>query len=189
MGKTGHTLTNPVTGHSVTFLKTAEETGGELLQLEYAVARPEAPLKNIPIHIHAVSEERFEALAGSLGVIVGARRGRRVLQPGKEVLIPPGTPHTFWNAGQEELRFITDVRPAGQFQIYWETVFGLAADGQVNDKGLPSMWQVAVLVPGMDTYLPSVPVWLQKALIGGVLGRVGRLLGYGARYERYRGVA
>ena len=36
-----------------------------------------------------------------------------MLAEGEQVLIPPGTPPTFWNAGDGELRFITDVHPPG----------------------------------------------------------------------------
>ena len=43
---------------------------------------------------------------GQLGVILDGEP--RVLDEGEQVLIPPGTPHTFWNAGEGELRLITE---------------------------------------------------------------------------------
>jgi hypothetical protein len=81
MAETNNFFTNPITGHEVTFLQTAEETGGELLQLEYVVKRPERPLAAIPLHFHHISEERFEVKAGSLGVIVGRNTEERLLRP------------------------------------------------------------------------------------------------------------
>ena len=60
-----------------------------------------------------------------------------------------------------ELRFITDVRPAGDLQTYWETVFGLAQDGKVNANGLPNLLQLAVVAPladGYDSRVPASPI-------------------------------
>jgi len=42
MSRTNHTLSNPAIGHQVTFLQTAAQTNGQLLQIEYAVERPES---------------------------------------------------------------------------------------------------------------------------------------------------
>jgi mannose-6-phosphate isomerase-like protein (cupin superfamily) len=179
--KDGRTIRNPAIGHRITFLQTGEETNGELLQILYVVEAPEMG-PAIPLHIHLHTSERFEVLNGQLGVILEGER--RVLVAGQEVLIPPGTPHTFWNAGQGELRFITDVRPPGRLQTYWKTVFGLSEDGKVGENGLPNLLQLAVLAPLADSYDPSVPLPLMKGLIA-VLGATGRLLGYRESYPQY----
>ena len=169
------------------FLETTHETHGELLRIEYIVAKREAPLQHIPLHIHQVVEERFETISGHLGVIVEDKQNQQLLKPGEEVLIPPGTPHTFWNAGDQELRFLTDIRPPWHLQTYWETMFGLAADGKVNQRGLPNPFQVGVLFPLMNTYLVGPPITAQKVVFSmlGKLGKLGRLLGYRARYAAY----
>jgi len=182
------TVTNPVTGHQVTFLQTADETGGELLQIEYIVPSREEPFQTIPLHLHSIVEERFEVLSGLLGLALGDKNDHRYLAPGEFVVIEPGSPHAFWNAGESELRFLTDIRPAWKLQSYWETAFGLAGDGKVNRQGVPSLLQVAVLSSVMDTYLPGVPVGMQKALLA-PLAMVGRLRGLKAQYPRYSGKA
>jgi mannose-6-phosphate isomerase-like protein (cupin superfamily) len=183
VSRTNHTITNPAIGHRITFLQTGEQTNGQLLQIEYAVDRQESE-PAIPLHKHLKCEERFETVHGKLGVVLNG--DRRVLEAGESVTIPPGTPHTFWNAGDGELRFITDVRPPGDLQTYWETVFGLAQDGKVNANGAPNLLQLAVVAPLADSYRPSAPVVATKALIV-VLGAIGRLLGYKARYPKYSG--
>jgi mannose-6-phosphate isomerase-like protein (cupin superfamily) len=124
-------IKNPAIGHWVTFLQTSEQTNGRLLQIEYGVEKPESK-PAIPLHKHLLCEERFEVVAGQLGVVLDGVRHE--LAVGEQVVIPPHTPHTFWNAGSGELRFITEVRPAGQLQTYWETVFGLAQDGKVGSQ-------------------------------------------------------
>ncbi|MDX1413366.1 MAG: cupin domain-containing protein [Candidatus Promineifilaceae bacterium] len=176
-----HTVRNPVIGHRVNFLQTAAETNSELLRIEYVVEQPESePV--IPLHKHLKCEERFETVAGKLGVILEGKE--RIFEVGESVTIPPGSAHTFWNAGQDELRFITEIRPPGELQTYWETVFGLAEDGRVGDNGLPNLLQLAVIAPLADSYDPRVPVNVTKGLIV-LLGGIGRLLGYKERYPQY----
>ena len=82
-------LENPVTGHQVIILQTGDETGGELLQIEYVVPSREEPLQYIPLHFHHVAEERFETVSGRLGVIAGDKRQKRFLKAGESVVIPP----------------------------------------------------------------------------------------------------
>jgi mannose-6-phosphate isomerase-like protein (cupin superfamily) len=175
------TVNNPAIGHSVTFLQTADQTNGDLLQILYAVAKPETK-PAIPPHIHLHCSERFEVVEGCLGIILDGEQ--QSLGPGEEVHIPPRSAHTFWNAGEGQLRFITDVRPPGKLQTYWETVFGLAQDGKVNENGIPNLLQLAVLAPIADSYPPNVPLPLMKLVIL-ALGGIGRLLGYRERYPQY----
>jgi hypothetical protein len=105
--------------------------------------------------------------------------------PGDIVMVEPGTPHHFRNAGYEELRFVTEVRPALGFETFLKTMFGLAADGKTNKKGLPNPLRLAVIM--RDHFdlvrLPFPPAFLQKA--GLILGApLGRLLGYCPTYVR-----
>ena len=79
MAKTGHTIDNPVTGDRVIFLQTAADTDGKLLRIEYVVTRRESE-PHIPLHIHLVSEERFEVQKGKLGVIIGKDKSKRLAQ-------------------------------------------------------------------------------------------------------------
>ena len=175
------TIKNPAIGHEITFLQTGSQTNGELLQIEYCVNQTETE-PAIPLHIHLHSSERFVVMHGQLGVIYDGER--RLLGVGEEIFIPPNIPHTFWNAGDGELRFITDVRPPGDLQTYWETVFGLAEDGKVNRNGMPNLLQLAVVAPMADSYFPGVPVWLTNGFIA-IFGGIGRLVGYKARYAQY----
>ena len=181
MSRTNHTISNPMIGHRITFLQTAAQTNGELLQIEYCVTMPERE-PAIPLHKHLRSEERFETITGMLGVVHDSKK--HILNAGEEVTIAPGAPHTFWNAGKGELIFKTDVRPPGELQTYWETVFGLAQDGKVDENGLPNLLQLAVVAPLADSYHPRAPVPVMKGLLA-LLGSLGRLRGYKAQYPKY----
>ncbi len=103
-----------------------------------------------------------------------------MLGPGEVATVEPGTPHRFWNAGEEPVRFVCEVRPALQFESLLETMFALAANGKTNRKGMPNPLRLAVIAKAhFDTVrLPFPPAWLQKA--GLALGApLGRLFGYG----------
>lgn len=64
-----------------------------------------------------------------------------------------------------------------------ETMYGLAADGKTNRRGMPSPLRLAVIAQAHfdDVRLPLVPVWMQRA--GLALGApLGRALGYRREY-------
>jgi quercetin dioxygenase-like cupin family protein len=180
MIQAGQTVENPVTGERMVFLRTAADTGGELVEFEL-IARPGAFVA-MP-HLHPFQSERFEILAGTIEVQLG--KERTVAGPGEVVLVQPGVAHSWRNASdEEELRFRVEVRPALQFERMIETMFALAADGKTNSKGMPNPLRLAVIAHAHfdDVRLPRIPVWLQRAGLG--LGApVGRLLGFGAIYE------
>jgi quercetin dioxygenase-like cupin family protein len=174
MIRTGDTIHNPVTGERVTFLATSADTDGEAVVIE-TVVQPDGCVA--AAHVHPAQSERFAVKSGKLGLKVG--REKRTLGAGEFVIVEPGTAHRFWNAGDEPVRFVCEIRPALQFESLLETMFALAADGKTNRKGMPNLLRLAVIANAhFDTVrLPFPPAWLQKA--GLVLGApVGRLLGF-----------
>lgn len=64
-----------------------------------------------PMHRHSREDEYSFVLAGTLGVI---EEGIEVTAgPGDLVAKPLGRWHTFWNAGEDELRFLEIIVPGG----------------------------------------------------------------------------
>jgi mannose-6-phosphate isomerase-like protein (cupin superfamily) len=178
MIRTGDTIVNPVTGERITFLKTAADTGGELVEIEVAV---EPGGFVAAAHVHPYQSERFEVVEGRIAMKVG--RKTIELGPGEAHVVEPGTAHKFWNAGEGVARFRTEVRPALQFESLLETMFALAVDGKTNRKGMPNPLRLAVIAKAHfdDVRLPFPPQWMQKA--GLALGApIGRLAGYSAEY-------
>jgi hypothetical protein len=97
--------------------------------------------------------------------------------------VPPSTPHRFWNAGDETAHFVCEIRPALQFESLIETMYGLAADGKTNRKGMPNLLRLAVIAQAhFDTVrLPFPPAILQR--VGLAFGApLGRVLGYSSIY-------
>ena len=180
MIQAGQTVENPVTGERMIFRKTAAETGGELVEVEL-IARPGA-FVFMP-HVHPFQTERFEVLSGAIEVKTG--RKRQVANAGDVVTIEPGVSHSWRNASdEEELRFLVEVRPALQFERLIETMFGLAADGKTNKKGMPNPLRMAVIAREHfdDGRLPVLPAWVQRAMLA-VGATLGTLAGYEATYE------
>jgi mannose-6-phosphate isomerase-like protein (cupin superfamily) len=174
----GTTIENPVTGETLVFHETSHETNGERLVFE-TIVRPGGVVASA--HIHPYQEERFAVLEGHLGMKVG--RVKTEYSAGEAITIPAGTPHKFWNAGDDELRFLAEVRPALAFESLIETMFGLAADGKVNGKGMPNPLRLAVIAKAhFDVVrLPGVPSWLQRAALA-MGAPVGRLAGFTPTY-------
>jgi len=178
MIRTGDTIHNPVTSERITFLATSRDTDGEAVVIETAV-QPHGFVA--AAHVHPFQSERFAVAAGTL--VLKAGRRKLTLGPGDVVTVEAGTPHRFWNAGDDQVRFVCEVRPALEFESLLETMFALAADGKTNRKGMPNPFRLAVIAKAhFDTVrLPFPPAWLQKA--GLALGApLGRVLGYQPTY-------
>ena len=185
MIRSGDTIHNPVTGERITFHQTSADTNGEAVVIECTV-RPHGFVA--ATHVHPSQTERFNVIDGRLGMKVG--RKKLLLERGDVAEVEPGTPHTFWNMGEEEVRFVCEVRPALQFESLLETMFALAEDGKTNRKGMPNPLRLAVIARAhFDTVrLPQPPAWLQRA--GLALGApLGRLLGYAPIYEPQAGTS
>ncbi len=182
MARAGEEIYNPVQGDWVVFRETARDTGGELLSAELIVS-PKAA--GPPAHVHPLQEERFEVLSG----IIRARLGNQEssLPEGERMTVAPGTPHTWWNDGEEEARVSLELRPALNSEVGFETIYGLARDGKTDENGVPNLLQLAVIFGGVnkgELYLARPPIPVQKALFA-ALAPVGRLLGYKDRYPKY----
>jgi quercetin dioxygenase-like cupin family protein len=179
MASAGDVLEHPVTREKIVIRKTARDTGGELFQAEFFL--PSGGFV-AAAHIHPLQEERFEIIAGTLH---GRVAGKELASgPGETVVVPSGTPHVWWNAGDDELHVLVEVRPALRFERFFETFFGLAQDGKVDPKtGLPNPLQLAVVMQTFrqELILAQPPRLVQTALFG-VLAPMGRLLGYRGEY-------
>jgi mannose-6-phosphate isomerase-like protein (cupin superfamily) len=180
MIRPGEQLENVVTGEVLIFHETAAQTDGELVRVE-TIVRPHGFVA--AAHVHPAQTERFHMLEGTVQFHVGDEIADA--SAGDELLVPPGTPHRFRNTGDEEARFLTEIRPALKFESLIETMFALAADGKTNRHGLPGPFRLAVIAQEhFDTVrLPFPPAPLQRAALA-VGAPLGRALGYEATAER-----
>ncbi len=185
MVEAGDTLENPVSGQHLIIRNTAQDTGGELLEVESVYTKP-TPSRP-PVHYHPRQKERFEVLSGGLNVRVDGRD--RTLEEGEVLIVPPGVPHQMW-AAEAGARVNWQTRPALKTEAFFETIWGLAKDGKVSDKGVPDPLRAALIAREYeDMFRLASPPWAIQRLLFGSLALVGRLLGYQAEYlYPHRGV-
>jgi quercetin dioxygenase-like cupin family protein len=174
------TLTSPFHERLV-FRQTAAETGGARLEIEATFTPRETPP---PAHAHPRQTETFDVLDGTLRVRIDGRE--RDYGAGERFVVPPGTPHTMRAVGDAPARAVWTIEPALGTQTFFETLWGLARDGETDRNGVPNLLQAAVALRAYrhEFRLTSPPAWVQRVAFG-VLAPVGRLLGYRARYARY----
>jgi mannose-6-phosphate isomerase-like protein (cupin superfamily) len=179
MIKTGDQIENVVTGERLVFHATSADTNGEYVLVE-TIVQPGGQVA--AAHVHPNQSERFEIVAGQVGFRVG--KEEIVAGPGEVLTVPAGTAHRFWNAGEEEARFLCEVRPALGFERLLATMFALARDGKVNRKGMPNPIRLAVIANHHreDVLLPFPPAWMQRAALA-MGSPFGRMLGFRATYD------
>jgi uncharacterized RmlC-like cupin family protein len=154
VARSGETLTNLVTGEIITFVQTAAETGGELLEMHDTWTRPG---RRAAPHVHPNMEERFEVVSGRAGVVVEGVEHE--LGPFDTLVVPPGTPHVAWNASRGHTRMKLEFRPAGRWEEVVERLFALARQGLTDALGVPEPKVLSELLAEFgDEIAPAFPL-------------------------------
>ncbi|WP_267641228.1 cupin domain-containing protein [Haloarchaeobius amylolyticus] len=178
------TVEAPRSGKRVRYLATAEETDGEYARFEMWLEPP--PNSHGPMrHVHPEQDEYLAVEAGTLGVWHDGTSRR--LGPGEDVTIPAGDPHRFWNAGEDELHLVGEVRPALDTELFMYVTYGLGRDFPATSSGMPlNPLRLAPVVDEFDDllFLAALPVWLQRLGVR-ALAPIARLLGYDHVYPEY----
>jgi hypothetical protein len=102
------------------------------------------------------------------------RHGGRELQagPGTRVEVPPGAAHEFWNAADEEVRLVVEVRPGERPEQLIRQLFLAAQEGRTDARGRPRPLHAAVLARGFaDTIRFTSPPRLVQRALSGLLAR------------------
>lgn len=128
-------------GITIEFLRTGEDTGGELLEMEIA-GRPRGFFTQR--HVHPSQAESITALAGQTKVTMHGRD--HILDEGESIEIPAGTPHIQAPIGQAPGRVRIQVRPAGQTKPFLEHLGKLCREGRVMRAGFPQPVAAAEVV-------------------------------------------
>jgi mannose-6-phosphate isomerase-like protein (cupin superfamily) len=174
MAHLNQTIVNPRTGQRMTFV----ELGPDLLRID-SISPSRADSRE-PGHVHPKQESGAEVLSGSLVFEVDGEERR--VGPGESISIPAAAPHRFWNDGEEDAHAIQFFRPALDTAAFFETFFALAQEDKLDDKGMPSILQLAVLVPEFsDELRPLSPPWPLLKTLATVLGPIARARGYRGR--------
>lgn len=155
------TIENPIIKDKVTFLRTSEETGGEVTEIIVELA----PGGENEPHYHTSFTESFTAIEGQLGVLAGTEE--RLLNPGETATVPPGLVHRFFNPSQQVVKFRGEARPAHPgLDRFIQIAYGLARDGHVNKKGYPNrLSHIALLMEMGDMRMPGLAFTIVRPVL------------------------
>ena len=174
----GEVLENPVTGERAVALE---------LPWQNPQGRAVAELTALPgarvlgEHLHPTLHERFTVMRGELSVV---RNGRRsTVHAGESADIEPGTWHDWWNEAAADAIVRVEVTPGERFVHLIETTFGLAREGHVNAKGMPSPLQLALTAREFsDVIVFRRPPPRAQRVVFAALAPIARRRGYRATY-------
>jgi mannose-6-phosphate isomerase-like protein (cupin superfamily) len=173
-------LSNPVSGETIEFIRTAADTDGELLSIDLTLT----PDGQVPgTHVHPEQEERFEVRSGTMKFKLGFKT--IIAGPGDTVTVPAGKRHRFSNAGDEDAHVRVEVRPALRMEELFETTAALAAEGRVWGTGMPKPLELALFVREYEREVraPFPPAWVVRATTA-PLAALARRLGHDERYRQ-----
>ncbi|MBA2694226.1 MAG: cupin domain-containing protein [Rubrobacter sp.] len=179
MANAGDIIENPLTGERITFLDRNRERMRIRVELPAGAAGP-------PMHYHLAFTETFEAVEGSLDLLlVGGKKNRLTLKSGESAHVPVKVPHTFSNGSDEPVVFECEISPAREWEKSIRTAFGLARDGRTNKAGVPkNIWELALLYELSESYMTGMPLFLQRGVFG-MLAGIARRKGYDPEFSRY----
>jgi quercetin dioxygenase-like cupin family protein len=145
-------IVNPLFRDEVKFVRTSAESGGEISEMEIIL---QAGGKN-PMHYHRSYSETFAPLDGEVGVGLG-RNETKILKPGESHTVEPNTLHYWFNPSGREIKFRIEIKPGHEgFENSLRILYGMAADGLTDKKGIPRSIKDLALVANMsDMNIPG----------------------------------
>ena len=157
------TITNPVFEDEVRFVTTAEESDGEVTELEITLK----PGGENDLHYHQTYAETFTAVEGRLGVRLGPKGVEHILEPGQSKVVDEGQIHAFFNPTDADITFKVELKPGHTgFEQSLRIMYGLAHDGEVNAQGMPkSLKNMGVIARLSEMRSPNRILRLLEPLI------------------------
>ncbi len=178
MAYAGQTISNPISGETITFRECAADTNGEYLAFDMTLSVD----GHVPgAHVHPAQEERFEIVSGTMKFRMNGKK--IVAGPGETVVVPAGARHKFANGGDEEVQVRVTVTPAMKMEDLLENTIALATEGNTNRKGMPKPIHLALFVREYENEVraPFPPAPVVRALMA-PLAAIGRARGHNERY-------
>ncbi|KAK9341900.1 cupin 2 conserved barrel domain protein [Lipomyces starkeyi] len=169
------TIVNPEIKDSIFFTKYGAETNGEYTELIVTLS----PNGGNPPHYHTSYTETFTVLDGDLGVVLKGG-SKLILKPGESRTIAINEEHSFFNPSSEAtIKFVTTIRPAHiGFEQSLYILYGMAADGLCDDKGVPkSFLHTCIIVCMSDMWLAGTAFSIMAPVIKAV-----------GAYAKWRGI-
>ena len=139
MAVAGETITHPVTGERITFIRTSADTDGALAEMDFYLPAGMTPC---PEHIHPLSAERVTVRRGEVRAMIDGRLF--TVRAGESLEVPPNTWHTWVPVGEVEMT--ATITPAMGMDDFLADLFAIAEAGDVDSQGVPHLLPLMVLL-------------------------------------------
>lgn len=143
-----------MTGERFRFHSRPRDPETDPLELDLWATPDMSPLAE---HVHPRRDETFAVNDGAIDV---SRNGvGTTFTAGEVVTVEAGTPHTWSNAGAEQLHLTVRFRSGLETEAFLRDLAALARQGAVETDGAPSVLQVAAMYDsyGYELHLPREP--------------------------------
>ncbi len=172
---------NPANKMKLVFLQTGKETSGKLLEMEAHYTSNSA---EPPAHYHLYQKETFTVVKGAMKVRI--HNQLKTFKAGETFEVEPNTVHSMWNHTGETSVVNWKIEPALRTETFFRNLFGLATDGKTDNKGVPGIFQAALIADKFsnEMRLAKPPYLVQKIIIK-ILSAIGKIRGLKASYPQY----
>jgi quercetin dioxygenase-like cupin family protein len=170
-----HTIKNCL-GETIIFQEIKHEPDGDRLMVENFVTPGNGPV----MHTHWLQDESLTVVTGRLAYEI---KGQPVqyANPGDTVFFERGTPHRFWNDGQDILQCKGFIKPANTIVFYLSAVYNAQ---NKSGKAQPEQFDGAYLIKryASEYDLTDIPAFVKKVIIP-ITYMLGKLLG---KYKHFK---
>lgn len=170
-----HTIKNAI-GETLIFKELVPEPDGDKLLVENYVVPQSGP----PMHTHFLQDECLTVVNGRIGYQVLGEEPKYAGQ-GETILFERGTPHRFWNAGEDILHCEGWVKPANTIVFYLTSIYNAQ---NKTGSGRPELFDGAYLMTryASEYDMAELPGFVKKVIIPATYF-VGKLLG---KYRHFK---
>ena len=171
-----HTIENCI-GEKIVFLSVEKDPEkGDKVILENFVTPGHGPI----MHTHFQQDESLTVVSGKIGYqVLGGEE--KYASAGETITFTRGTPHRFWNAGDDILNCKGWIQPANSVVFYLSALY--AAQNKSGNRE-PEQFDAAYLITryASEYDVPEIPNFVKKVILP-ITYKIGRLLG---KYDHFK---
>jgi len=170
-----HTIENGL-GEKIIFKEIIHEPDGDKLLIE-GFCKPKC---GPAMHVHFKQDESLTVVSGKMGYRVLGQEPV-YLNAGQTATFSRNQAHNFWNAGEDDLRINSWVKPANSIVFFLPALY---AAQKKSGSGRPEAFDGAyLLVRYKNEYgLPELPSFVKNVIMP-ITYQIGKLLG---KYKKFK---
>lgn len=170
-----HAISNSV-GEKIIFSSIVKESGIDKVLLEAFLEPGCGPM----MHTHFMQDESLTVVSGKMMYQTLGNKPK-LLKEGETILFRSGTPHKFWNAGDDILKCTGWISPVNTVVYFLSALYNAQNN---SGKAQPELFDGAFLLTkySREYDLPEIPVFV-KRMIMPVIYFLGRILN---KYQHFQ---